>query len=156
MKRPLNDSNSSDSSTPPPTKSSKRLKLENEIFSTSIQDIEKCLVKKSPPPPPSQQQQNNDRYKCITRIIIFPPNKQLAPPVRITRNTTSYNSPDSCQYLDNIIPSTSFNYDCINMSFLEPSPSGNFIPIIRPNHTITNMYLDIDNDDYDDYDYVRL
>ncbi|KGU22775.1 hypothetical protein MG7_04807, partial [Candida albicans P34048] len=35
----------------------------------------------------------------------------------------------------------------------EPSPSGNFIPIIRPNHTITNMYLDIDNDDYDDYDY---
>lgn len=43
MKRSLNDSNSSDSSTPPPTKSSKRLKLENEIFSTSIQDIEKMF-----------------------------------------------------------------------------------------------------------------
>ena len=87
-----------------------------------------------------QQQQQRQIQVYHHQLLLFPPNKQLAPPVRITRNTTSYNSPDSCQYLDNIIPSTSFNYDCINMSFLEPSPIGNFIPTIRSNNTITNMY----------------
>ena len=154
MKRSLNDSNSSDSSTPPPTKSSKRLKLENEIFSTSIQDIEKMFSEEITTTTTTVTTTTTTTTDTsVSPELLFPPNKQLAPPVRITRNTTSYNSPDSCQYLDNIIPSTSFNYDCINMSFLEPSPSGNFIPIIRPNHTITNMYLDIDNDDYDDYDY---
>ena len=111
-------------------------------------------MKKSPPPPPPSTTTTTTTDTSVSpELLLFPPNKQLAPPVRITRNTTSYNSPDSCQYLDNIIPSTSFNYDCINMSFLEPSPIGNFIPTIRSNNTITNMYLDIDNDDYDDYDY---
>ncbi|KAK6893941.1 hypothetical protein K6H09_003053 [Candida tropicalis] len=115
--------------------STKRLRLEYEIFSTSIQDIEKMFTEE---------------------ILTSPTNNSRHP----------YN-PDSCQYLDTVVPSTDFKYDCINMAFLVeekknhhnkfiPSHGGSDIngrneggPKFSPPEK--SMYLDLDNnEEYDE------
>ena len=73
-----------------------RLRLEYEIFSTSIQDIEKMFTEE------------------------------------ILTSNNSITSPDSSQYLDNLVTSTQFKYDCINMAFLEDKKFVNPLPLPLP------------------------
>ncbi|RCK55108.1 hypothetical protein Cantr_04610 [Candida viswanathii] len=123
--------------------STKRLRLEYEIFSTSIQDIEKMFT------------------------------EEILTAATSTTNNQPYN-PDSCQYLDTVVPSTNFKYDCINMAFLEekkptaplppPSPQHQpppqtiqMVPQLSPPEKSTyldlNTYRDYDDDDDDLQNY---
>ncbi|RCK67121.1 hypothetical protein Cantr_02471 [Candida viswanathii] len=112
--------------------STKRLRLEYEIFSTSIQDIEKMFT------------------------------EEILTAATSTTNNQPYN-PDSCQYLDTVVPSTNFKYDCINMAFLEEKKPTAPLPPQQPPQRIQmvpqisppekSIYLDLDNyQDYDDDD----
>ncbi|EMG48050.1 hypothetical protein G210_1456 [Candida maltosa Xu316] len=121
-------------------KSSKRLKLESEIFSTSIQDIENLFAKEITP---------------ITTTTTTTTTTSPPPPQPVNNHPSN---PESSQYLNNLIPSTNFNYDCINMSFLEervlavPTSKRVRFPVHNNNNNnyirnnTNSMYLDLDED----------
>lgn len=50
----------------------------------------------------------------------------------ILTSNNSITSPDSSQYLDNLVTSTQFKYDCINMAFLEDKKFVNPLPSPLP------------------------
>ncbi|RLV88971.1 hypothetical protein JA1_005422 [Spathaspora sp. JA1] len=152
MKRSNNDSSSFAS------KTSKRLKLEHEIFSKSIRDIEHMFS-------------GSDSVTTVSNQLEEFKHK-IQP--RINQQQSLYPSqPFAFHYLNNdiIASNTSFNYDFVNPLFLEdgsiPQPQScyfkNNIPILPSQKPITNQfnsqgdgitkdYIDliINNEDYDD------
>ncbi|EGW30626.1 uncharacterized protein SPAPADRAFT_63454 [Spathaspora passalidarum NRRL Y-27907] len=166
MKRSSNDSSSFTS------KSSKRLKLEHEIFSKSIRDIEH-MFSGSDSVTTVSNTQDEFRPKLQPRTrqrTLYPPPPPPPPP----------SAPVAFHYLntDIIASNPSFNYDFVNPSFLEerqvnipraPSTTCYFknnIPILPSQKHVSQQqeqfnsegsgfskdYIDliINNDDYDD------
>ncbi|KAL6450027.1 hypothetical protein SBY92_001968 [Candida maltosa Xu316] len=94
-------------------KSSKRLKLESEIFSTSIQDIENLFAKEitpitttttttttTSPPPPQPVNNHPSNPESKERVLAVPTSKRVRFPVHNNNNNNYIRNNTNSMYLD--------------------------------------------------------
>lgn len=131
-----------------PPKSQKRIRIENEIFSKSLHDIETMF--------------------SFNHIVAHSALGKTASSVSVhTPPSPPHNDPHHSQYTIPLIPgehNNDLNYDCINLAFLESDlepvlakPAPRVRPLSAAKPRPTNLYINGAYDwDDDDDDFARV